>query len=117
MITLANALDDFNDVDDDEVLRLYEHAKAIFSRVQGNLSPNVAVSDQNLASEYETRADRARDANDLDRCVTNLELALTHSREAERIYRTINFVDAAAIAAECVAEIEELLIEVKVARI
>ena len=38
MISLADMLDYFNDVDDDEVLRLYKQANSIFSRVQGSTS-------------------------------------------------------------------------------
>ena len=43
MLTLANILDEFNDFDDDEALRLHERAKVIHGRVQGSLSPNVAA--------------------------------------------------------------------------
>ena len=117
MGTLANMLKYFNDVDDDEILRLFEQAKAVYSQVEGNLSPNVAVSEHNLGAEYEARADRARDANDQLRCVANLELALTHYREAERIYRTINFEEDVDTAAERIAEIEVLLIGTRIAGI
>ena len=67
MSLLAHALDYFNNVDDDEVLRLYEQSNAIFGRVQGNLSVNVATGANNLAEAYENRAKRAHTANDLDR--------------------------------------------------
>ena len=117
MATLADVLKYFNDVDDDEILRLYEQAKAIYNQVQGNLSPNVANCEHNLGAEYEARADRARDANDQLRCVANLELSLTHYREAERIFRTIKFVGDVDSVAEYIADIEEKLIEARIARI
>ena len=115
--SLADLLAFFNDVDDDEILRLYEQSNDICGRVQGNLSPNVAVGENNLAAAYEQRADRARVANDLDRCVANLELAVTHYREAVRIYRAINHVDAADGPAQRASAIEEELIQVRRARI
>ena len=117
MGTLASALTFFNDDDNDEILRLYEQAIAIYGRVQGGLSPNVAVSENNLATAYVQRADRARNANDLDRCVANLELALTHYRESDRIYRAINHVDAVDDLAQAVAAIEERIIQVRMDRI
>ena len=117
MGTLAKTLKYFNDVDDDEILRLFEQAKAIYIQIEGNLSSNVAVSDHNLSADYQTRAGRARDANDLVRCVANLELALTHTREAERIYRTINYVEAAGNSARHAAEIEKILVQVRIASI
>ena len=95
MSSLALVLDYFNDVDDDEVPLLYERAKAIFARVFGSLSPNVAAAEKNLGVSYGERATRAHGADDLDSCVVNLELALTHHREAARIYRAVNRVDAA----------------------
>ena len=49
--------------------------------------------------------------------MANLELALTHYRAAEQVYRTINHVDAADRAAQGVTEMEELLIEIRNARI
>ena len=117
MVSLAKALMCFNSVDDDEILRLFQQAKAIYRRLEGNLSPNVAVCEGYLAAAYQTRAFRARDTSDLDRSVANLELALTHFREAERTYHTINYVDAAGKAAECIADIEEALTKVRIARI
>ena len=113
--SLASILAFFNDVNDDEILRLYDQAIAIYGRVQGGLSPNVAISVNNLASAYDGRADRARDANDLDRCVVNLELALTHYREAARIYRAINHVDAADRSSQRASRVEEKLIQVRIA--
>ena len=41
MIVLARALDYFNNVDDDEVLRLYEQSIAITARVEGSSTVNV----------------------------------------------------------------------------
>ena len=117
MGTIAKALKYFNGVDDDQVLRLFEQAKAIYSQVQGNLSLNVAICEGNLAGEYDARAIRAWNANDLDRCVANLELALIHYREAERSYRAINHVEYAGIAARCIADMEEQLIALRIARV
>ena len=106
MLLLGTVLDDFNDVDDDEVLRLRERAKAIFARVQGSLSPNVAICEYNLGNAYNNRGGRAHAAHDLDRCVANLELALPRFREAARIYRAINRVDAADTVVREVAQVE-----------
>ena len=41
MLVLANILDYFGSSDDGEVLRLYEQAVSIFTRLEGRLSPNV----------------------------------------------------------------------------
>ena len=95
MAVLSRALDYFNDVDDDEVPRLYEQSKAIYTRVHGPLSQNVAAAEKNLGLSYSTRAARASAADDLDRCVANMELAIPRFREAGRIYRAINRMDEA----------------------
>ena len=50
---------------------------------------------------------RAQDANDLDRSMANLELALPHYREAVRIFRVSNHVDGANIALRDIANVEE----------
>ena len=78
MRLLADALEYFNNVDDDEVLRLYEQANLITSRLQGSLSVNVAVGEYNLGAAYRKRAIRAQAAKDLDRFMINLELASRH---------------------------------------
>ena len=90
---LAAALDFFNDVDDDETLRLYEQSIVIVSRVEGSPSVNLAVGERNWGLAYINRADRAQAVNDLDRCMANLELPLPKFAEAARIFRAINFVD------------------------
>ena len=95
MTALASALGYFNDVDDDEVLRLYKQANAVFSRVEGSSSVNVAIGEKNLAHSYQRRVNRALAIHDLDRGLANAESALFHYREAVRIYRDINHVDAA----------------------
>ena len=92
---LADALDYFNDVDDDEVLRLHEQANSITSRLEGSSSVNLAVGNRNLGNVYRSRAERVLDSEDVDRCINNLELALPHFREAIRIYRVNNFMDSA----------------------
>ena len=117
MTSLANISGYFNDIGDDEILRLQEQAIAVYLRVEGNSSPNVAVSGHNLAAAYEIRAARAWDTNDLDRCIANLELALTHYREAERTFRTINHVDNADRSIRRIEIVEARLIEARVARI
>ena len=116
MDLLARALDYFNDVDDVEVLRLYEQAISLTARLDGRLSVNVAVSEQNFSSAYQRRAQRARAANDLDREMANLQKALPHCREAARICRAINHVDKADVADRCVAEVEEEIRQCTIAR-
>ena len=106
---LADVLNYFNNVDDDEVLRLYEQSIVITARVVGSSSVNVAVSENNLADAYRQRAMRARTANDVDRELANLELSLPHYRESVRIYRAINRSDDADEAAQDIAKIEEAL--------
>ena len=103
---LGDALDHFNDVDDDEILGLHQQANAITRRVEGSSSPNMAVGKGNLGNVYVTRAERAHAANDLDRYMANLELALPHHREAARIYGAVNHVDKADKALRVVARIE-----------
>ena len=112
MCVLAGVLNYFNDVDDDEVLLLREQVKAIYARMQGSLSPNVASCETNLGNAYRSRAKRAQTANDLDSCVANLELALPHYRESARIYRAINRMDMSDKAAQKVVTVEEELRQV-----
>ena len=107
MAAIADALCYFNNVDDDEILRLYEQANASYRRVEGSTSVNVATCEFNLGTAYETRANRAHSANDLDRCMANLELALPHYREAARIYRANNHGDRADRALRNVAQVEQ----------
>ena len=109
MVMLAKALNYFNDDDDEEVIRLYEQGKAIYARLQGSSSLNVAVAEDQLGAAYRNRAERAHDANDLDRCATNLELALPRIRESARIYRAVNRVDMADQAIRDIKEVEEQL--------
>ena len=112
---LADALDYFNDVDN-EILRLREQAIAIYRRVEGSLTPNVAVGEFNLGLAYGKRADRAHVANDLDRCIANLELALPHYREAARIYSTTNRVDNANEALRKFTQTEDNIQHVRIKR-
>ena len=91
MLALADVLDYFNDVD-------------------------VAACENNLAISYRSRAMRAMAANDPDRCIANLELRLHHLREALRIYRAINHVDSAETALRDIAETEENIRRVGIAR-
>ena len=113
---LAEVLDYFNNVDDDEVLRLYAQANEITSRLEGTLSPNVATGEHNLGNVYHTRAFRAETVNDLDRCIAYLELALTRYIEAARIFRVINHVDKANNALSTVAQIKESIRKVRITR-
>ena len=116
MTLLARALDYFNNVDDVEVLRLYEQSNSVTARVEGRLSVNVSAGEHNLACMYRDIAIRARTVNDFDREMANLEQALTHYREAARICRAINLVDRADVADRCVAEVEEYLRQCTIAR-
>ena len=109
MMALADMLDYFNDVDDDEIPRLHEQAIVILRRVEGSMSMNVAVGEKNLGDAYRNRARRADAAKDLDREVANAELALPHYREAARIFQAINHVDSADKALRRVTEIETVL--------
>ena len=107
MLLLAVALAYFNDVDDVEVLRLYEQSNSIFGRVEGRLSVNVAIGEKNLAMVYHNSSKRARAANELDREMANLESALTHLREAARIYRAANHMASADRVAQLIVDVEE----------
>ena len=115
MIVLADALNYFNDVDDDEVLRLYEQANSITGRLEGSSSVNVAVGEHNLGNAYHKRAVGAQNTNDLDRCIANLELALPHFREAARIYRDVNHVDAADAALCAIVKVEKKIRHIGIA--
>ena len=116
MTALADALHFFNDVDDDEILRLHEQSNAITSRVQGSSSLNVAVGEKNLGNAYQKRAVRAQAANDLDRSMANLELTLPHYREASRIFRINNHVDKADRANREAVQVEENLRQLRIAK-
>ena len=116
MTTLADALDYFNNVDDDEILRLYEQSIAINRRLEGSSSPNVAAVENQLGSAYVSKAKRAAAANDLDRCMANLEQALPHYREAVRIFEAINHVDNANSVLRNIARAEEYMQQVGIAR-
>ena len=113
---LADTLDFFNNVDSDESIRLYERSIAIQAREEGRLSVNVGVGEKNLAYAYQQRAERACIANDVDRELTNLELALPHYREAARVYRAIDFEERADIAAHCADRVEETLRRLRIAK-
>ena len=116
MGTLADVLDHFNNVDDDEVLRLRQQAITIYRRLEGSLSMNVAVQEGNLGDAYDSRAKRAEAVNDLERCVTNLELALPRYREAARVYRAINQVNLANDSLRKITETEEQIRLIGIAR-
>ena len=116
MRTLAETLDHFNNVDDDEIFRLYQQSNAITSRVEGSTSPNMAAGEGHLGNAYERRATRAQAANDLDRCMANLELALPHYREAVRIDRINNHMDDADITLKVIARLEESIRQVRIAK-
>ena len=116
MTILANALRYFNNVDDDEILHLSEQSTAIYRRVEGCSSYNVAAGEGNLGNEYTNRANSAQDANDLDRSLDNFKLALPHYREAARIYTAINHVDIADKHLRVVAQIEEKIRQIGIVR-
>ena len=117
MCTLAGALDHFRDVDDNEVIRIYEQATAFRRRTQGSTSVNVAIGNQNLGNAYRNRARRAYAANDLDRELTNLELALPYIRESARIFGAIDYVDIADSAAQCEAESMHRIQQIRISKV
>ena len=116
MGALASVIDYFNDVDNDEILRLREHSITICRRVEGRESMNVAAGEGNLGNTYENRAIKAQAANDLDREMANVELSLPHFREAARIYKAINHVDNANKPFRHIADLEVKLSRIRVAR-
>ena len=118
MTTLGDVLDYFNNsYDDVEKLRLFHQSNAIYRRVEGSSSRNVAAVEYKLGIVYGKRAKRAHAAKALDRYLANLELALPHYREAARIYRVLNRMDKAEDALRKVAQIEESIRQVGVARV
>ena len=116
MCAIADALDYFNDVDDDEVIRLLERSTAIFTRVYGAVSVNAATSDTNVGGALLARATRANAAHDLDREQTNLNLALLRFVEASRIFRIVDRLDMVEQTTNGIAEIEAKLRWVATAR-
>ena len=113
---LARSLNYFNNVDDDEVLRLYEQSNSITARVEGRLSVNVAIGANNLAITYRIRADRAREDNNLDREMVDLNLALQNYILAARIYKAVNYTDKADKSSQRAIEIEDRLRQCTTAR-
>ena len=113
MKLLADALDYFNNVDDNEVIRLYEQSIAIHARVEGSLSVNVDVGKMNLGIAYHNRAKRARAAHDLNRELTSLEQALPNYSEAARIFRATNREDETVEAEQRVVQVEEKLCQAR----
>ena len=118
MIGLGELLEHFNNNDDDEIPRLYEQAKSIFARRQGNSFPsvNVAICKSKMCALYYHRAMRAHAANDLDRYVAMLELALPHFHEAVRIARANGRMDMADEDAQMIRMIEARLRQVATAK-
>ena len=116
MCILADALAYFNNIDDDEVLRLYEQSIEIHSRVDGSSTLNVGVFQHNLGDAYKNRAKRARAENDLDRELINLELSLSHCVDAVRIFRARNHTEKADESAQAIVEVEEKLRQCTIAR-
>ena len=106
MTALADVLGYFNDFDDDEVLRLYEQANVLFARYQGSSSYNVANGKFNLGIAYGKRANRTMDK---ERCKRNRELALSHYREANRIYKIINHTAMVERTAQLIMKYEMFL--------
>ena len=115
MSSLADVLG-IGNVDDDEIPRLYEQAIVIFSRLQGSSSPNVAIGKMKLGNAYKNKATTANAANDLNRCMANLELALTQYREAARIFSIINHVDNTNAALHNIAEVEKNIRKIEIVR-
>ena len=117
MSTLADILDYFNDVDDDDTLCLREKAIAIYRQFHGHSSLNVANVAINMGVAYTKRAIRALDANNIDLYKENLALALPNYLEAARIFRAINQMDEADKALRFVADIEKKIREVEIAKV
>ena len=69
----------------------------------------MAACENNLGAIYYKRAIRAQVENDQERNITNLELALSHFREAAQNYRAANHFDHADQAAILVAQVENAL--------
>ena len=111
---LADVLKYFNGSGDDEIIRLYQQAITIVTRVEGSSSLNIAVGKNNLGGAYFARADAAQEANDLNRQVTNLELASTHYRESARIFRNNHHTDAGDRATSRAIGVEEILQRIRI---
>ena len=75
---------------------------------------NVAVHETNFGNAYKDRARRALAANDLDRCLANLELALPHHHEAARIFRAINHGEKADNVLRDIASTEENIRQIRI---
>ena len=99
---LADVLEYFNNDDGDEVPRLREQALAIDRRVNG-ISARVAFYEKELGDTYYSRAKRA---DNQDRRLLNLELALPHFHEAAQIYKAFSDVARANYVAHSAAEVE-----------
>ena len=113
--TLANVLSFFVD-DDEEAISRYEQLITILNRLEGTSSVSVATFKKNLGSVYGDRADRAYADNDLDHCLANYGLFLSHYREAIRIFRANNLMDRADDAAQRVTEVEGKIWQITVAK-
>ena len=116
MCVLAEAKDFFEDDGDEEVLRLFEQAKAIHARIFGSLSMNVALGETKLGNAYYRRSKKARAANDLDLALTNLERTRSHLHEEARIYRAIGRVEKADLAVHYAADVERQVRQLATAR-
>ena len=117
MGALADGLEYFNNVDDDEILRLMQQAIAIYSRLEGNLSINVALRLNSLGNTFVNRANRAEAIHDMDQCIVNLQLALLQYREAAHAYRAINHIDNADDILRTIILIEANIQQIETARV
>ena len=113
---LAVVLNFFNIFEDNEKIRLMDQSNAIFLRIEGSLSVNVAVGEGKLGTLYGDMARRQLANNDLDLCVVTLELALTHFGEALRICRLNNHVEVANDVLRNIAHVKEDMRKVGIAR-
>ena len=116
MTVLADVLDYFNNVDDDEVLRLRKQSISLQRQLKGSLSYNTAIGNESLGRSYCGIASRATEGKDWDRGIANLNLALTHCREAVRIYKAINLVDKANDALRNITVIYENIRKIGIAK-
>ena len=76
----------------------------------------MAKGERKFFQVYENRANRAEAANDLERCMSNYELALPHGREAVRIFRLCNHIGRAERTLSEIALIEGNIRKIGIAK-
>ena len=112
---LAQVLGGFDVVDDDEIFPLLQQSIDIYTRLDGQ-SYNVAAGETSMGNAFKRRAIKAQKADDMDRCVANMELALPHLREAVKIYRAVNHIADADTVTQNLVSVEDFLQRAKSTR-